>query len=294
MFGIRARSKQYAFQYRRFYSYYPNAGFGHMFSEWARNPQAKYNRSYGNGAAMRVMPIAYAFPEWNQMMRQVEASCLPTHNNGEAKSAAYAVAAAVRMAQAGETKDEIKEYIEDRFYDLSKSLEQIRKAVNAEMASYEEQLKSIAAIRAQTGTVTSYELAQIKKIYHKIATRIHPDINPQLFGNEEVKELWENVTSAYRSNDLDRMKELEAVASTVIAKYCGDVVAVVIGDLDEKIEEIKAQIAEIKSTDPYQYKYLLEDEESCAETEKNLKSEIEEYQEYLDYLNSQMEALGIS
>lgn len=174
------------------------------------------------------------------------------------------------------------------------TLEQIRKAVNAEMASYEEQLKSIAAIRAQTGTVTSYELAQIKKIYHKIATRIHPDINPQLFGNEEVKELWENVTSAYRSNDLDRMKELEAVASTVIAKYCGDVVAVVIGDLDEKIEEIKAQIAEIKSTDPYQYKYLLEDEEACVETEKNLKSEIEEYQEYLDYLNSQMEALGIS
>ena len=127
MFGIRARSKQYASQYRRFYSYYPNAGFGHMFSEWARNPQAKYNRSYGNGAAMRVMPIAYAFPEWNQMMRQVEASCLPTHNNVEAKTAAYAVAAAVRMALAGETKDEIKEYIEDQFYDLSKSLEQIRK-----------------------------------------------------------------------------------------------------------------------------------------------------------------------
>lgn len=98
-----------------------------MFSEWARNPQAKYNRSYGNGAAMRVMPIAYAFPEWNQMMRQVEASCLPTHDNAEAKTAAFAVAAVIRIALAGGKKDEIREYIEDRFYDLSKSLEQIRK-----------------------------------------------------------------------------------------------------------------------------------------------------------------------
>ena len=124
--GIRARSRQFAAQYRQFYSQYPNAGFGGMFSAWAKDPDAKNNRSYANGAAMRVMPIAYAYSEWDQMMRQVEASCTPTHNNREAKTAAYAVAAAIRMALDGVNKAEIRKYIQDRYYDLSKPLEQIR------------------------------------------------------------------------------------------------------------------------------------------------------------------------
>jgi ADP-ribosylglycohydrolase len=126
-FGARARSRQFASQYRQLYSAFPNAGFGAMFSEWARNPNAGNNRSYANGAAMRVMPIAYAYRDWNQMMRQVEASCLPTHNCNEAKTAAYAVAAAIRMALSGQSKQDIKEYIEDRYYDLSNPISQIKR-----------------------------------------------------------------------------------------------------------------------------------------------------------------------
>lgn len=175
----------------------------------------------------------------------------------------------------------------------SVTLEELKQLVSGEMKEYDEQLKSISAIRKLKSTVTAYELAQIKKIYHKVATRIHPDINPQLFGNEEVKQLWEDITLAYKGNNLERMKELEAVASAVIAKYCDDVVAVVIGDIDDKVRKVKEQIENIKSTDPYQYKFLLEDEEMCAETEKRLQSEIDNYQAYLDELQIQMEAMGI-
>lgn len=175
----------------------------------------------------------------------------------------------------------------------SVTLDELKELVEEEMAPYEEQLKDISKIRKSKETVSAYELAQIKKIYKSIATRIHPDINPQLFGHEEIRSLWEDVSSAYKSNNLERMKELEALAAALIAKYGDDVVAVVVGDLDEKIAKVKAQIEEIKSTDPYQYKFLLDDEEACEETEKDLNAEIETYQQYLDDLNSQIESLGI-
>lgn len=125
-FEVRKRSVEYAARYRQFYSYFPNAGYGNMFSEWARNPAAKPNKSYANGAAMRVFPIAYAYEDFDQMMLQVKASCYPTHNSREAIIGAQEVAAAVRIALEGGTKEDIKDYIEDDFYDLSTPLSVIR------------------------------------------------------------------------------------------------------------------------------------------------------------------------
>lgn len=173
------------------------------------------------------------------------------------------------------------------------TLDYLRILVSEEMAGYDEQLKNIIEIRKLDDPVSDYEIAQIKKIYHKIAMRIHPDINPQLFGNEEVKKLWEDISLAYKGNNLERMKELEAVAAAVISKYCDDVVAVVIGNIDEKIAKVKEEIETIKSTEPYMYRFLLEDEEMCAEKEAQLKAEIDDYQRYLNDLNADLETLGI-
>ena len=126
LFDEKRRSMEYAAQYRRFYSLFPHAGFGQMFSEWARDYSAKNNKSYANGAAMRVMPIAWVYRDFGQMMRQVKASCRPTHDHREAITGASAVAAAIRLALDGKSKNDIKEYINDRFYDLSRPLSKIR------------------------------------------------------------------------------------------------------------------------------------------------------------------------
>ena len=125
-FGVRSRGMQYGAQYRQFYSYFPHAGFGNMFSEWARDPSARPNKSYANGAAMRVFPIAYAYKDFDQMMLQVKASCYPTHNHREAITGAQAVAAAVRAALDGGSKEDIRKCVEKRFYDLSTPLSTIR------------------------------------------------------------------------------------------------------------------------------------------------------------------------
>lgn len=128
-FKLSPRGAQYAAQYRQYYSYFPNAGFGNMFAAWAKDPYAKRGHSYGNGAAMRVIPIGYAYDSMEQTLLQAKASCLPTHNHREAITGAQAVASAVYLARHGETKAAIKQFIEKKFkYDLSRPLSSIRES----------------------------------------------------------------------------------------------------------------------------------------------------------------------
>lgn len=124
---LRSRAEAYAAQYRQYYSYYPNAGFGNMFSEWARDKYARRVHSYGNGASMRVIPIGYAYDTLEQTLMQAKASCISTHDHREAINGAKAVAAAVFLARNGESKENIKAYIEKNFrYKLSVPLSVIR------------------------------------------------------------------------------------------------------------------------------------------------------------------------
>ena len=124
---VRNRSKEYAAQYRQYYSYHPHAGFGNMFAEWARNPNARNGHSYANGASMRVIPIGYAYSTLEQTLLQAKASCIPTHNQREAIKGAQAVASAVFLARKNESKEGIKAFLEKTFkYDLSIPLDTIK------------------------------------------------------------------------------------------------------------------------------------------------------------------------
>lgn len=124
---LRERAREFGAQYRQYYSYFPNAGFGNMFSAWAKDPYARNGHSYANGAAMRVIPIGYAYDTIEQTLLQVKASSFPTHKHRESITGASAVAAAVFFARHGESKESIKSYIEKEFrYDLSIPLSSIR------------------------------------------------------------------------------------------------------------------------------------------------------------------------
>ena len=121
------RAKEYAAQYRQYYSYYPNAGFGNMFAAWAKDPYSKNGHSYANGASMRVIPIGYAYDTLDQTLLQAKASCLATHDHREAIKGAQAVATAVFLARNGKRKDYIKEYLEKSFkYNLSISISSVK------------------------------------------------------------------------------------------------------------------------------------------------------------------------
>ncbi|MDE6728450.1 MAG: ADP-ribosylglycohydrolase family protein, partial [Oscillospiraceae bacterium] len=143
---LNRRAKEYSAQYKRFFSLYSNAGFGQMFAEWACSAALYRQRSYGNGAAMRVVPIGYAYDTLEQTLLQAKASCLYTHNNKEAIAGAQAVAAAVWLSRSGKTKDEIKAYLEVNFrYDLSKSIDEIRESYAFEVRAGKSVPQAISA-----------------------------------------------------------------------------------------------------------------------------------------------------
>ncbi|MCM1506731.1 MAG: ADP-ribosylglycohydrolase family protein [Ruminococcus flavefaciens] len=125
---IESRGYEYAVRYKQYYSYFPYAGYGYMFRNWAKDVNnMKVQDSYGNGGAMRCVPIGYAYNTEEQVLLQAKASCYYTHNHKEAIRGTQAVAMAVFMARNGEKKNSIREYITNNFkYDIDYTIEDIK------------------------------------------------------------------------------------------------------------------------------------------------------------------------
>jgi ADP-ribosylglycohydrolase len=112
---------------REFAPRYPRAGYGGMFRAWMASDNAAPYNSYGNGSAMRVSPVGWAFDSVEEVLREAEASAAITHNHPEGIKGAQATALAVYMARTGADKKSIKGEIEERFgYDLDRTVDGIR------------------------------------------------------------------------------------------------------------------------------------------------------------------------
>ena len=106
---------------------YPGAGYGARFSGWLGAKDPKPYNSFGNGSAMRVSPVAWAFNDLQSVERFAAASARVTHNHPEGIKGAQATAVAILLARQGKTQAEIKRYIEGLYsYDLSRTLDEIR------------------------------------------------------------------------------------------------------------------------------------------------------------------------
>ena len=102
----------------------PVGGYGTMFNTWLHSADKTPYNSWGNGSAMRVSPVGWAFDTLEETERVAEMSASVTHNHPEGIKGAQATAAAIWMARHGSTREEIRSYIETRFgYDLSRSWE---------------------------------------------------------------------------------------------------------------------------------------------------------------------------
>jgi ADP-ribosylglycohydrolase len=112
---------------RRYFRRYPLAGFGKNFTLWALSPMPKPYNSWGNGSAMRVSPVGFAFNDLETVLQEAKRTAEVTHNHPEGIKGVQATASAIFLGRTGKTKSEIKTYIENTFgYDLSRSLDQIR------------------------------------------------------------------------------------------------------------------------------------------------------------------------
>ena len=120
---------------------FPMGGYGGGFAQWLFRPErlvdyktgelagrrVPYN-SWGNGAAMRASSVGWKFRTLEETERVAALSASITHDHPEGIKGAQATAAAIFLARTGKTKQEIKDYIQNRFgYDLDTHTDEIRK-----------------------------------------------------------------------------------------------------------------------------------------------------------------------
>lgn len=105
----------------------PMGGYGDMFVDWlgTKKSQARPYNSCGNGSAMRVSACGWIADsiEETQSLARLSAEC--THNHPEGIKGAEATAACIFLARNGSSKDDIREYINSHYYDMSRSFEDI-------------------------------------------------------------------------------------------------------------------------------------------------------------------------
>ena len=121
----------------RYYSRYgienpwPMGGYGGSFQLWLvrsnrQNDFRPYN-SCGNGSAMRVGPVGWAFDTKEEVLAKAKESAECTHNHPEGIKGAQATALAIFMARHGASKEDIRNEIQNEFgYNLGFTCDEIR------------------------------------------------------------------------------------------------------------------------------------------------------------------------
>lgn len=89
---------------------YGRSRFGKNFSEWIYgNWQGD---SYGNGCAMRISAIGYAFDTLEKTLEESDLATMPSHNHPDSIACARAVSGAIFLARKQHSKHDIKTFVE--------------------------------------------------------------------------------------------------------------------------------------------------------------------------------------
>lgn len=105
---------------------YPNCGYGGRFAGWMFSDDPQPYNSFGNGAAMRISPVGFKARTKDEVYHLSEAVTKVTHNHKEGLKGAEATALAIFMARFGYTKSEIRDSINDYYYPLNFTIDEIR------------------------------------------------------------------------------------------------------------------------------------------------------------------------
>jgi ADP-ribosylglycohydrolase len=184
---------------RRLGRKHPRRGYGTTFMLWlqAKDPFPYY--SYGNGAAMRVSPVAWAAHslqeavEWSRYVTDV------THDHPEGFKGAEAVTVAIWMARHNYSRGEIGDWIDQHYYHMDFTIDEIRptyqfdetclgtvpQAIEAfiESSSFEDAIRTAVSVggdsdtlAAITGSIAEAYYGVPRSIKDKALSYLTPDL----------------------------------------------------------------------------------------------------------------------
>ena len=153
----------------------PMGGYGGRFRHWLVSSVPRPYGSFGNGSAMRVSPCGDVAATLDEALELARQSAEVTHNHPEGIKGAQAVAAAIYLARTGESRDGIRSYIEQHFYPLHQTADEIRpryrfdetcqgtvpQAITAflESVSFEDALRTAVSLGGDCDTLTNITCA---------------------------------------------------------------------------------------------------------------------------------------
>lgn len=143
--------RDYVDAYHDYFHHYPDAGYGQTFWMWATERRRTPYQSWGNGSAMRVSPVAYAFDTLVEVLAEAKRSAEVTHDHEEGIRGAQAVAGAVFLARTGGSKEQIRKFIEERFdYYLDETVDGLRPTYQFDASCQRSVPQSIVAFLEST------------------------------------------------------------------------------------------------------------------------------------------------
>lgn len=172
--------------------------------------------------------------------------------------------------------------------------EKLQAYIEEEMKEYKLQLEGMlkeTKAAKEAKDVKEADILKIKKIYRELAKLIHPDINPKTNEIPQLQELWMAIVTAYHCNSLNDMEAVEVLVRKALKDMGNDIYEIEIPDLEEKIKNVEKEIHEIKTTDPYCFREILEDSELFNNKKKELNEELKTYTDYFLELDKIMEQL---
>ena len=176
---------------------YPHAGYGGAFRKWMWQWEPKPYNSWGNGSAMRVSPVGFAFDSMSEVLAEAKKTAAVSHNHPEGIKGAQATALAVFLARKGESKETIRDEIAGRFeYDLDRTLEGIRPDYRFDVScqgsvpesiisflesdSYEEAVKNAISLGGDADTMACIAGGIAQAYYREIPEGIVERVNEKL------------------------------------------------------------------------------------------------------------------
>ncbi len=178
----------------------------------------------------------------------------------------------------------------------SVNMAEMEKQIENEMKSYFIELKELVdetnrAKRSKKADEFSFE--QSKKIFRRIAKRLHPDINAKTSESPELLDLWNEVMGAYYCFDYEKLEQLEVMLNHLLKRLGEEGFENDLSDLKAKIARLEKQINDILDSKPYIYGNLVADKGKIAQKKEELKAELEEYQIYKVNLEEKLAELTL-
>lgn len=150
---------------------YPHSGYGGRFYGWMYSDHPKPYHSFGNGAAMRVSPVAYAASSLDEVKELSRIVTAVTHDHPEGLKGAEATAVAAFMARTGASKDEIRALMERDYYRVGFTIDEMRPvyefdetcqrtmpvalAAFYEAADYEDAVRTAVSVGGDSDTIAA-------------------------------------------------------------------------------------------------------------------------------------------